>query len=151
MMKGTVSMKRNIFLAAGIASIALLFGFSVTGCGGVTSGGSTSVPYDLRGAWERADAVWWYTPESGYQTLKGTLVITSDSVTITGPVSHLQGYTQDIALEAYAEDGLLYIKDTGEWKSPVAYRRWQSADHSDTLITFTGGGVDDETLKRIRD
>jgi len=51
-----------------------------------------------------------------------------------------------IALEAYAEDGLLSIKDTSEWKIPVAYRRRQSADHSDTLITLSGGGVADETL-----
>jgi hypothetical protein len=80
---------------------------------------------------------------------KGKLVIKSNSVTITGPVSHLQGFTRDIALEAYAEDGLLYIKDAGEWKSPVAYRRWQSADRVETLITLTGGSVDDETLKRI--
>jgi hypothetical protein len=125
--------------------------FSLIGCDGITYDSGTSVPSDLRGAWERTEAAWWYTPESGYQSLKGTLIITYNSVTISGPVSHLHGYTQDIALEAYAEDGLLYIKDSGEWKSPVVYRRWQSADYKDTLITLTGGSVADETLKRIGD
>jgi hypothetical protein len=137
-------MTRNVFLA-GIASIAL---FSLTTCDGVTGSGQ-SVPSGLRGTWECVEATTSWVPGSGYQTLKGILVIKYNSVTITGPVSHLEGYTRDTALEAYAEDGLLSIKDTGEWKTPVAYRRWQSADRMDTLITLTGGGVADETLKRI--
>jgi hypothetical protein len=38
----------------------------------------------------------------------------------------------------------------GAWeRTEAAYRHWQSVDHSDTLITLTGGGVADETLKRI--
>jgi hypothetical protein len=121
----------------------------LTGCGAYTSGGGTSVPSELRGTWDRTEADWWYVPGSESLFVKGTLVIKSNSVTITGPVRHLQGFTRDIGLEAYAEDGLLYIKDAGEWKSPVVYRRWQSADYKDTLITITGGSVDDETLKRI--
>jgi hypothetical protein len=147
-------MKQRSFLSV-LCGITLVLAcasaltFSVMACDGVTSGGGTSVPSDLRGAWERTEADWWYEPGSGYQSLKGTLVIKYNSVTISGPVSHLQGFTQDIALEAYAEDGLLYIKDTGEWKSPVAYRRWKSADYKDTLITLIGGSVGDETLKRI--
>jgi hypothetical protein len=140
-------MTRNVFLA-GIASIALLCGFSFIACGGYTGSGQ-SVPSGLRGTWECTEATSTYVPGSGWQSLKGALVIKYNSVTISGPVSHLNGFTQDIALEAYAEDGLLSIKDTGEWKTPVAYRRWQSADRADTLITLTGGGVEDETLKRV--
>jgi hypothetical protein len=133
-----------------VLACASAFAFSLTGCDGVTNGGGKSVPSHLRGARERTEAAWWYTPGSGYQGLNGKPVINYNSVTIIGPVNHLQGFTRDIALEAYTtEDGLLYIKDTGEWKTPVAYRCWQSADRSDTRITLTGGGVDDETLKRI--
>jgi hypothetical protein len=36
----------------------------------------------------------------------------------------LQGFTKDIALEAYIEDNSLYIKDKGVWQSPVPYTRW---------------------------
>jgi hypothetical protein len=143
--------KRKVFLA-GLAGIALLLGFSLIACDNDSTGGGgsgTSVPSELRGIWECVEATTSWVPGSGWQTLKGTLVIKTNSVTVSGPVAHLQNFTRDIALEAYAEDGLLYIKDTGEWKSPVAYRRWQSADRSDTLVTLSGGGVADETLKRI--
>jgi hypothetical protein len=142
-------MKKNAFLAGIARSIALLLSFSVISCDNGSTNGDKSVPSDLRGTWERIEAAWWYMPGSGSQFLKGSLVIKYNSVTISGPVNHLQDFTRDIALEAYAEDGLLYIKDTGEWKSPVAYRRWQSADHADTLLTLSGGGIADETLKRI--
>jgi hypothetical protein len=146
-------MKRKVFLA-GLASIALLLGFSLIACdddsasGGGGSSGKT-VPSELRGTWECVEATTSWVPGSGWQSLKGTLVIKTNSVTVSGPVAHLPDYTRDIALEAYAEDGLLYIKDTGEWKSPVAYRRWQSADRVDTLVTLTGSGIAEKTLKRI--
>jgi hypothetical protein len=138
-------MKQSALLSA-LCTITLAL--ALIGCD-VTIGSGQSVPSDLRGTWECVEAATEYVPGSGWQTRTGTLVITSASVTITGPVQHLEGYTQGIALEARAEEGLLYIKDTGEWKSPVAYRCWQSADYKDTLVTFTGGGVADETLKRI--
>jgi hypothetical protein len=123
---------------------------SALGCDGSITSGS-GVPYNLQGTWECLEATLTWVPGSGWQLLKGKLVIKYNSVTISGPVSHLQGFTRDIALEAYAEDGLLYIKDTGEWKSPVAYTRWQSAGLVDTMITLKGGALTDETLKRIGD
>jgi hypothetical protein len=49
--KWIIIMKKNGFLAD-IASIALLFSFSVISHDGVTYGGGTSVPYDLRGTRE---------------------------------------------------------------------------------------------------
>jgi hypothetical protein len=142
---------KNIGFLAGASTFALLVGFSLVGCDGLPIGSGQSVPYELRGTWECVEATSSYIPGSGWQSLKGTLVIKYNSVTISGPVAHLDGYTRDIALEAYAEDGLLYISDTGEWKSPVAYRLWRSADRADTLITLTGGSVADETLKWIGD
>jgi hypothetical protein len=130
------------------ALCTILLALALAGCD-VTIGSGNGVPSDLRGTWECTEATSTYVPGSGWQTLKGTLVITYTSVTISGPVQHLEGYTKDIALEARAEEGLLYIKDTGEWKSPIAYRCWQSADYKDTLVTLTGGGAAEEPLTRV--
>jgi hypothetical protein len=119
-----------------------------TGCGDV--GDYKSIPSDLQGTWERTEEDWWPVPGDYYPTLvKGTLVINYNSVIIRGPVQHLENFTRDVAIESYAEDGQLYIKDKGAWQSPIAYIRWQSADRKDALLTISGGGVPDETLKRI--
>jgi hypothetical protein len=107
------------------------------------------VDYDLRGAWECMEEDFW-TGE------KGLLVLDYDTVTITGTVAHLRGFTRGIVLEAYTEDdegggtGLLYIKDRGVWQSPVTYRHWQSGGYPKVeMLTLTGGGVTDETFKQI--
>jgi hypothetical protein len=83
-------------------------------------------------------------------------VLDYDTITITGPVAHLKDFTRGIALEAYTEDsetsetGLLYIYDRGVLQSPVSYRRWQSGGSPKIeMLTLTGGGIDDETLKKV--
>jgi hypothetical protein len=130
--------------------VVLASGF-IMGCDGVAAGSYKSIPFDLQGEWEGIEAVWGYVPGSGYQRQKGTLVVGYNSVTISGPIGHLDGFTRDIALAAYAEDGLFYIKDKGLWQNAIGYRRWDSADYKDELLTFSGGGVDDETFKRVAD
>jgi hypothetical protein len=123
-------------------------------CGVNPNGGYKRVDYDLRGTWEGMEEAYW--PESyPWEKEKGFLALDYGAVTITGPVAHLRGFTRDIALEAYTEDadggsGLLYIKDRGILQSPVSYRRWQSAGYpKEEMLTLTGGGLADETFRRI--
>jgi hypothetical protein len=143
---------KNLVIKYALFTAVLVSAAAFMGCGGV-AGDYKSIPSDLRGTWERTEAEWWHAPGSGgsnyFTEVKGTLIITYNSVTISGPLHHLENFTRDIAIEAYAEDGLLYIKDKGVWQNPIAYRRWRSADYKDVLITLLDGGITDETLKRI--
>jgi len=127
--------------------------FISCGGGGYTpSGNYKYIEYDLRGVWEsNIDSFW---PEGQtVTTAKGKLVFDLNTVTITGPIAHLQGFTRSTALEAYTEEGSLYIKDKGVWQSPIAYIRWESGGSypKDKMLTLQGGGATDETLKRIGD
>jgi hypothetical protein len=111
-----------------------------------------SIEYDLRGTWERDVATFW--PEG--QTViteKGKLVLRYETIIITGPVAHLQGFTRNTALEAYTEDNNLYIKDRGVWQSPISFIFWESGDLylPTKMITLQGGGSTDETFKLISD
>jgi len=124
------------------------FLFLFGNCGGeyATSGNYKYVEIDLRGVWEcNIDGFW---PEGQTVTSeKGKLVFDLNTVIITGPVARLQGFTRDTALEAYTEEGNLYIKDKGVWQSPVAYILWESGGSypRDKLLTFQGDTG--ETLK----
>jgi len=105
-----------------------------------------NVEYGLRGTWECTNSGFW--PEGQTATSeKGKLVFDLNTVTITGPIAHLQGFTRSTVLEAYTQEGSLYIKDRGVWQSPIAYIRWESGGSSpkDQMLTLEG----DETLKRI--
>jgi predicted small secreted protein len=134
---------------AGIAVLALLLAScNVEGVGR----GPKRVGYDLRGTWECMEAAFW---PGDHTWKKGTIVLDYDTITITGPVAHLRDFTRGIALEAHTEEaedgetGLLSIKDRGLWQSPVSYRRWLSGGTpKDAMLTLTGGGAADETLKK---
>jgi hypothetical protein len=94
------------------------------------------VDYELRGTWE--GAYYW----------SGKMEIAFNSIKITGYYGkerHLSAFTQDTTLEAYTENGNLYIKDKGVWQSPVSYKYWRSL--SDEFLDLTGGGLEDETFK----
>ncbi|GHV84579.1 hypothetical protein AGMMS50230_01870 [Spirochaetia bacterium] len=134
-----------VFVPALLAAALLVASCNVTG------GDYKSVDYDLRGTWERTEEAFW--PEGQTTTSeRGKLIIGFDTVKITGPVEHLQGYTRGIALEAYTEDGKLYIKDYGVWQSPILYVRAESGGYpTEKLLYLKGGGVPDKTLKRIGD
>jgi hypothetical protein len=108
---------------------------------------SKRVDYDLRGTWRHNDPSYW---------IDGQLVLDYDTITISGSVAHLQGFTRNITLEAYTQDakdsetGQLYIKDRGVWQSPVSYRQWESGGSPKVkMLTLVGGGVSDETFKWI--
>jgi hypothetical protein len=140
----------------GISALVLLALFVVS-CDGTykPNGGLQRVDYDMRGVWECVEEAPW--PEDwSWNKEKGRLVLDYGSITITGPVAHLPDFTRDIALEAYTEEtdgetGLLYIKDRGVWQSPISYRRWRSADKpvKFEMLTLTGGGLEEETLKKM--
>jgi hypothetical protein len=123
-------------------------------CDWDTSGtdGIKYIEYEIAAStWERTEPAFW--PEGKTTTAqKGTLVFTYNSVKISGPIAHLQGFTRDTALEAYTEDNNLYIKDKGVWQSPIQYTRWHSGGSYpyDKMLTLKGG-VPDETLKRTGD
>jgi hypothetical protein len=96
------------------------------------------VDYNLRGTWK------------GEYTWQGQMEITYDSIRITGNhyyTTHLSAFTHNTELEAYTEDGNLYIKDKGVWQSPISYKYWKSK--SDEFLDLTGGGIADETFKLV--
>jgi hypothetical protein len=73
--------------------IALLF----AACDLDENDDSKWVGYDLRGTWERTEATFW--PEGQTTTSeRGRIVLTYDTITISGPVSHLQDFTRNVAL-----------------------------------------------------
>jgi hypothetical protein len=135
----------------------LLFAFVIAGCEGTYDPNAyKQVDSDMRGVWECMEDDSW--PEDHpWKKEKGTFILDYNSITITGPVAHLKGFTRGIALEAYTEDikdsetDLLYIKDRGLLQSPVSYRRWQSGGSpKQEMLTLTGGDVADETLQQIK-
>jgi hypothetical protein len=136
------------FNTAKVTVLGLAAAFLIVSCTweGI-NGNAKSVENTLRGTWERTEADFWPVGQNTVSA-KGCLKITYDTVTINGPIAQLQGFTRDTALEAYTEEGYLYIKDKGAWQSPVAYTRWQAAGSfpRDELFTFPSSG---ETLKRI--
>jgi hypothetical protein len=138
---------KTVFRWTLVLQLILVF---VTACDDAGSD-SNFMPSGLRGVWERTEEDWWFVPESGPLFRKGKLTIDYNSVTINGPMKYLHGFTQDVALEAYVEDGMLYIKDRGLLQKPIVYRRWDSADRKDKMVTFSGGGSGDESFRRVED
>jgi len=137
--------------------VALFCSLLFVNCGdwaSTESGDSQKVDYDLRGTWERDVSDFW--PEGQTVTSeKGKVVLGYSTITITGPVAHLKGFTRDTALEAYTEENNLYIKDKGEWQAPISYTRWDAVQVGpsprDKMLTLKGGDIADETLKRMAD
>jgi hypothetical protein len=131
-------MKRWRLFVSGMLGTALV---AMAGCEADDT--FRQVDYDMRGIWECiADP-----PRSGP---KGRLVLDHGSIMIIGNVKHLPDFTKDIALEAYTEDGCLYIHDRGIWQIPVSYRRWSSSDYpKKEMLTLTGAKPSDETFKRL--
>ncbi|GHV06415.1 hypothetical protein FACS189485_14900 [Spirochaetia bacterium] len=102
---------------------------------------SDSLDYDLHGTWERS---------SGYAWGKIELDFYRDTIKISGYIAHLQDFAHDITLEAYTEDGNLYIKQRGAWQNAARYTRWHSGGYPrDEMLTLQGGDFPDEDLKRI--
>ncbi|MDR2149954.1 MAG: hypothetical protein LBO67_03895 [Spirochaetaceae bacterium] len=132
-------------------SAALLM-LTIASCDGTydSNGAFKRVDYAMRGTWQCLEKTFW-------QENYSTLVLTYNTITITGPITHLQDFTRKVTLEAYTEDvedstikKLLYIKDRGVWQKPITYIYWKSADSKDTLITFSEGSAPEETLKKIQ-
>jgi hypothetical protein len=127
---------------------------SLSSCNGDSSDGNSGFfDYDLRGTWsyfEEADTGWpWNDSRSG------SLVITMDSIKITGDIKPLNSFTKDTALKGYSEKtsansdrtlGNLFIQDRGTWQEGVAFNLWDTADNEQVLTI--GTGTQQETLKR---
>ena len=102
------------------------------------------ITYNLQGTWECIDEAPWPAGQTEKYT-KGKLIMAYKTITITGPITSLQGYTRGIVLEAYTDNNMLYIKDKGVWQSPIAYNYWTAANPNIKLLTFGSS----ETLRRI--
>jgi hypothetical protein len=87
---------------------------------------------------------WW-------ETEYGRLVIDFNTITISGPIHHLQGFTKTIPLEGYSEDGFIYIKDSDAWQAGVAFIQWTAGDRVTELLTLTGGGLTNEVFKKVEE
>jgi hypothetical protein len=88
--------------------------------GDIKGDGENNYKYSLHGTWERTEAA--FRPEGQNTTgEKGRIVLTYNTITISGPIAHLQGFTRNTALKAYTEDGKRYINDRGAWQSPITY------------------------------
>ncbi|GHV87430.1 hypothetical protein AGMMS50255_7260 [Spirochaetia bacterium] len=145
---------QNRFSFAAIVTLAAIAAFTLSGCG-YESSSFENFDYYLRESWvsTRTPSFWWETEED-----RGRLVITYDSITISGSVlpfdmDYPSTYTKDIALKGYSEEssstgddkrGTIYIKDKGDLKS-VPYLRWHA--DSEYLLTV-GTAPNDETFKR---
>jgi hypothetical protein len=114
-----------------------------------------SFDYDLQRTWVSTrtpgySPVWPFELEE-----RGQLVITYDTITITGSVKPFNaGYTKGIALEGYSEEtssdgdterGTLFIKDKGTEKD-VPYLLWRNGAR-EYMLTI-GTDPNDETFKR---
>jgi hypothetical protein len=142
---GIASMKKRFFILIPLLALAV-------SCGMTTEdSGLKSFSYNLsKTEWECTSADYW----SGK---KGRLEITSNTITITGPVNAMYGYTP-VALSGYSEktgsgydpgyweEGLIHIYDRGEWQSGIAYKLWTAGDHT-KMLTLAGGSFDETTLK----
>ena len=83
---------------------------------------------NLRGTWET---------EYGTTTViidYDTIIIKTDNGISPPPLnkftknSRLKGYSMETADLNEKEQGLIYIKDVGSWKSPIEYTYWESED-----------------------
>jgi hypothetical protein len=96
-------------------------------------------------------------------TVTGRLVIEFDTITITGPVKALRGFTHTVSLSGYSEEsvsghddngyweeGLIHIKDKGAWQGGIAYKLWTAGDRTTKMLTLLDGASNETTLKRIR-
>jgi hypothetical protein len=125
---------------------------SFSSCDGEDGDNSGFFDSRLRGTWsyfEEAQDWPWDNDRSG------SLVITMDSIKITGDIKPLDGFTKDTALKGYSEKtssnsdrtlGSLFIQDRGTWQDGVPFNLWDSANEK--LLTI-GTGSEQQTLKPI--
>jgi len=147
-------MNKNKSLAAAFlpALCSLLF-FS---CDFISGSDYKSIDYDLRGTWE--------TNEGNDDDYSGTLVMDYNTITIGGYASN-QGYewahgtgqrpfkdfTKNAPLEAYTEEGKIFIKDAGIVQEGLPYTYWEVYSQTDNkqiqFLRFNFNGRD-ETLRK---
>jgi len=122
------------------ATLALLGSLIIANCSSGGTEGYKYITYDLQGEWERDRAEIW--PEGTTTTKKGKIVLTSNTIIISGPFKNFEGYVRDTELEAYTEENNLYIKFRDEWQNPIVYRRWKSAGNPPEEMLTIGNTED---------
>jgi hypothetical protein len=148
----TLQMNRNIRLVAVFLSafcFLLIFSCDWTVYGSLSD--NKSFDYDLRGTWTTND------PGSRYT---GTLVITYNTITITGYGENqtptlggndterpFKGFNKNIALSGYSEEGKIFIKDMGIMQEGIPYT-YDGGDYKRIeLLRFNFGGKQ-QTLRK---
>jgi hypothetical protein len=137
---GTTMKKRMLFL---FIIITALF----TGC----NNDWQSVPrfdYELVGSWESMPENSYY-----YTGYTGSLEIDYRSITIKGYTGYaiygsslpFPGFTKDVPLKGYSQEGKIFINDRGTVQTGLPYTFWKDAVGG-KYLTFTFSGRE-ETLK----
>jgi len=145
-MDETVMNKRN---QQGIALsfFLLLSSFFICLCSCNVNGSEPSkyksFDYDLRGTWESNDKT----------VYSGKLVITSDTITITGypkpdegdPERPFKDFPKGVALKGYSEDSKLFIKKGDSEQDGIPYYLYESVDKV-KMLEFTFSGLQDKEI-----
>jgi hypothetical protein len=145
---------------------AALLAASAAACNGDTDGsGYQSFDSDMRGTWATN------TPPDYLAGYSGGIVITRDTITITGyegtigfgadeATRPFRGFTRGGALPGYPEktashdypdhEGTLFIKDAGVWQTGIGYSFYRAGSGSSSyqyFLRFSFGGRE-ETLRK---
>jgi hypothetical protein len=148
----------NILFAAVIV-------FIFASCGDYTDSNFQTFDSNLRGTWKTN------TPPEYLEGYNGSVVITRDTITITGYEGYIgyaadeatrpfRGVTRGGALPGYSEktagleypdhEGTLFIKDAGVWQTGVAYSFYRTGSSSSSyqyFMRFSFGGRDEMLRK----
>jgi len=127
------------------ALLAVLF---TAACDGELSGTSDIKKFDndLQGTWVSNDP----------SIYKGTLIIDYDRITIKGYTENqtpsgnddnnrpFKGFTKNIALKGYSEQGKIFIEDRGSWQEGLPYFDWKVNTSPDSkFLRFVFGNRDE--------
>lgn len=142
-------MKRRLF-CAGFTAVGLALLVSscvfVNGDGEYNHGNYPYFESKLRGTWER-DSL--YTPPGGAtETVKGQIVITSNSIHISenGTILCMTSIAKGVPLDGQSKDGKILIKQ-GSWQTIADYEVWSAGTQK--MLTLKGNIT--EYFKRIGD
>jgi hypothetical protein len=144
---------QNRFSFAAILTFAAIAAFTLFGCGYQGDGSFGGFAYGLRGTWATNQP-----DDYGYS---GTIVIGSNTITITGyevnywtppndPQRPFTGITRGVTRKGYSQDGKIYIDDFGLKEFPYEYDPGVYPGYTE-LLRFTFAGRSETLIKTADD